>query len=171
MDCYMVGLIYHTSSFLIDAQSMLVGRTNILSKGQHNTPPPDINVNASPAQAISEKAFRWQYLFLGQGVQALLALVLSTEKPATYNATLALDKQLRSYDTILDPKFCKESATLPRPEQDTTFLREHRILQQFILIGKEATLLHLHRSFLNRALTNPSCDPILSKWSISVMAA
>ncbi|KIM34498.1 hypothetical protein M408DRAFT_325886 [Serendipita vermifera MAFF 305830] len=151
--------------------SMLVGRTNVLSAGQHNTPPPDFNPNASPMDAVCEKSFRWQYVFLGHGVQSLLALVLSTEKPATYKATLELDKKLRSYDTILDPRLLKELGTLPKKDQDTTFLRKHRIQQIFISIAKEATLLHLHRSFLNRALVNPTGDPILSKWSISVMAA
>jgi hypothetical protein len=136
-----------------------------------STPPPEIPVNTPPLQTISEKTFAWRYLFLGQGIQLLLSVVLSTEKPATYNATLELDKKLRSYDKVLDQKFHKELGTLPLEQQDTTFFREHRLQQQFILIAREATLLHLHRSFFNRAIVNFAGDPILSKWSISVMAA
>jgi hypothetical protein len=136
-----------------------------------STPPPEIPTTTPPLQVILEKTFTWRYMFLGQGIQLLLSVVLSTEGAPTYNVTLDLDKKLRSYDKVLDPKFYKELGTLPLEKQDTSFFREHRLQQQFILIAREATFLHLHRSFFNRAIVNFAGDPILSKWSISVMAA
>jgi hypothetical protein len=144
---------------------MSVGRSNYLSKGQHNSPIPQPSVSLSPL----EKAWAWKYLFLGEGVQALLALVLSTHAQPTYDATLALDKQLRSYNAILDPKYAREMDTAPIIEEG----RSKRIIysQQFTFLAREATLLHLHRSFLNRSIINPTGDPILGRWSISVMAA
>lgn len=144
---------------------MLVGRTNYLSKGQHNSPIPQPSATLSPL----EKAWSWKYLFLGEGVQALLALVLSTAVQPTYDATLALDKRLRAYNAVLDPKYAKELGTAPILEGDQT--SRMRFSQQFTFLAREATLLHLHRSFLNRAIMNCDGDPILGKYSISVMAA
>jgi hypothetical protein len=144
---------------------MLVGRSNYLSKGQHNSPIPQ----PSDSPSALEKAWSWKYRFLGEGVQALLALVLSTNVQPTYDATLALDKKLRSYNAILDPKFAREMGTAPIIEEG----RSKKIIfsQQFTFLARETTFLHLHRSFLNRSIINPTGDPILGRWSISVMAA
>ena len=99
----------------------------------------------------------------------MLNLVLSTTKPVSYEATLALDKKLRSYGSLFDPKYAKELGTWPSEESGTS--RQIRLQQQFTLLVRESTLVHLHRGFLNRAVLEPTGDPILSKYSISVMAA
>ncbi|KAG8834958.1 hypothetical protein FRC17_006261 [Serendipita sp. 399] len=114
-----------------------------------------------------------QTLGIGQGVQTLLNLLLSTCQKVTYEAVLSLDKRLRSYDSILDPQYLKEMGnwSLANGTASTAYDRRKKLQQQFIMLAKECTLVHLHRGFLNRALLNPSEDPILSKWSISVMAA
>ncbi|PVG02031.1 hypothetical protein CPB86DRAFT_805075 [Serendipita vermifera] len=161
--------IFHEINAIDCYLAMMVGRSNFLSRSQYNTPPPTISTVGPPEQITFEKASNWKYLFLGQGIQAMLALVLSADAQPTYKATLALDKKLRAYDSAMDPTFLKELGT--PPEKNTAFCRSMRLRQFFVLLAKESTLLHLHRSFLNRAVINPDGDPILSKWSISVMAA
>ncbi|KAG8808929.1 hypothetical protein FRC18_004798, partial [Serendipita sp. 400] len=154
--------------------SMNVGRCNFLSKGQHNTPLPCPLPDTTPSEVIPfDKACKWKYLFLGQGVQALLDILLSTCQKATYDAVLSLDKKLRGFDSILDPTYLREMGnwTTANGTDSGSYDRKRKLQQQFILLTRECTLVHLHRGFLNRALLNPSEDPILSKWSISVMAA
>jgi hypothetical protein len=150
---------------------MLVGRSNFLSKSQYNTPPPTLSTVVPQEQLVFEKASNWKYLFFGQGIQAMLGLVLAADSQPTYKATLALDQKLRAYDTAMDPEFLKELGSYHPDKQNPSFCRAKRFRQFFVLLAKESTLLHLHRSFLNRAVMNPEGDPILSKWSISVMAA
>ncbi|KAG8752473.1 hypothetical protein FRC14_006999 [Serendipita sp. 396] len=154
--------------------SMNVGRCNFLSKGQHNTPLPCPLPDTTPSEVIPfDKACKWKYLFLGQGVQALLDILLSTCQKATYDAVLSLDKKLRGFDSILDPTYLREMGnwTTANGADGGSYNRKRKLQQEFILLTRECTLVHLHRGFLNRALLNPSEDPILSKWSISVMAA
>ncbi|CAG8706169.1 1159_t:CDS:2, partial [Acaulospora colombiana] len=133
--------------------AMMVGRSNFLSRSQYNAPPPTVSTVGPPETIALEKASNWKYLFMGQGIQAMLSLVLAADTPPTYKATLALDKKLRAYDSFLDPTFLTELGN--PPEKNTASCRSKRLRQFFVLLAKESTLLHLHRSFLNRAVINP----------------
>lgn len=161
--------VFHELHSLDCYVAMTVGRINFIPEGQHNSPLPQSLPGDSPGQVEFEKMFNWKYLFAGQGIRSMLNLVLSTTKPSSYQAILAVDKKLRSYDSLLDAKYVKQLGTWPTPESGTS--RQIRLQQQFTLLLRESTFVHLHRGFLNRAVLEPTGDPILSKYSISVMAA
>lgn len=143
---------------------MSLGRPNQLTRGQHNAPLPDKD------SSTIGMPFEWKYKFCGEGIQALMAYALSVEVLPTFEATMNLDKKLRGYDSILDPKFLRAMNTMTsgKPQHVGSW---SPLQLQFVSLLREATLLNLHRGFFARAVNHQKGDPIESKWSISVMAA
>jgi hypothetical protein len=145
--------------------------------------PPSINLNHTdcklpmdPEEKIGSNGqtepsyYRLKYTY-SEMLLGTLNEAFGAERPS-YDTILKLDKRIRDFNmpaSMQVPGLDNMHASVPGSLDQIDLT--HSMQRHALFCNREVTLLHLHRSFFARALSDHPTDPFQSKYAPSVLAA